>query len=887
MAGPRRPPPTTGSKAAELRAQTNELLVKANAHLSNRQPQAALHIYTTVLSKTSPAHPIAFLNRALAYLDLNFPELASSDAHKAKVAIQDIRDKFQGGFRSPGLQNLISYSRVCEQAADTGIDWATEPTCYLRGDLMDVEAASIVLDICTIRKVEKHEKTYVLLYELEAKASYRIALGLWKIGGGARMDALGTLSKGRRSIDNTSEDRDALDDLGNSILEDMSQEFFAEDRVAKDKGLESREEKEAFQMTGTRGQNRHQQSLIKRELYNENTFEPDLEGKGVPKALIDGMRSMTNNVQLQVVPSQNEKLSQLVLVAMRDIYPGELVLEERSPLYVTTASLDSDTNLYCDTCATMMLVSRSHVKRAGAETHALPGYYDPNESPTEKNTSVGSSFNTDDISDAEDPLILSQDVRMTKGLSPPLSPPSSHTVSAQGPSPPSAQIYSKPVPWTPSAINSSGSPCLCSTCGIALYCSQDCLSFAKSEFHSPLCDSVIEDRIRAQTLMYAVQKRATKGLRDSKGWTEPEEQCLRGLLLARILAIAVKTGRHPLEIDQVRFLGGGEWKARDLSLCVNYSSEEEEEKEDEEDMDWCSNACNSEKSCFGSLGARNGKESESEKDMPWSFALNVEIPLDILSRMNANPLNDLSRFDGWVVNTLMAKIERSMRVTEGARCVRVYGEQRKGIGGGCGGKDGERVWVGSLHPVFSLVGREEEGSGLGKGNVVVKEVGKGVIRCFAVATEKGEQITTTTSGGNKGNGNGNGIHEPNNADEKMLGLSFRSANDLLLLPTSQPTPKPAIKKGDLLILKPNHHNHDNNNNNVPTTILRSDPSISSSSNNNGRTTSGVQSWLSSIKEAGGGREGVKVLDGSGKVEEQSFYDGVVGARDGALGWGNE
>ncbi|KAI9695665.1 MAG: hypothetical protein M1836_006117 [Candelina mexicana] len=857
MAGPRRPPPTPGSKAAELRAQTNDLLVKANAHLSNRQPQAALNIYTTILSKTSPAHPIAFLNRALAYLELNFPELASSDAHKAKIAIQDIRDKFQGGFRSPGLQNLISYSRVCEQAADTGIDWATEPTCYLRGDLMDVEAASIVLDICTIRKVEKHEKTYVLLFELEAKANYRIALGLWKIGGGARMDALSTLSRGRRSIDNTSEDREALDDLGNSILEDMSQEFFAEDRVAKDKGLESKEEKETFQMTGTRGQNRHQQSLIKRELYAENTFEPDLEGKGVPKALIDGMSSMTNNVQLQVVTSQNGRLSQLVLVAMRDIYPGELVLEERSSLYVTTASLESDTNLYCDTCATVMLVSRSHVRRAGAETHALPRYYDPNESPTEKNTSVASSFNTDDISDAEDPLILSQDVRMTKGPSPPLSPPSSRTVSAQGPSPPSAQGHSQPVSSTPSPINSSGSPCLCATCGIALYCSQDCLSFAKSKFHSPLCDSVIEDRIRDQTLMYAVQKRATKGLRDSKGWTEPEEQCLRELLLARILAIAVKTGRHPLEIDEVRFLGGGEWKARDLQALVNYSSEEDE------DMDWSSNACNSEKSSFGS-GAQNLAEKEREKDMPWSLALNVEIPYDILSRMNANPLKDLSRFDGWVINTLMAKIERSMRITEGARCVKVYGEQRKGIGGG---KDGERVWVGSLHPVFSLIGKDEEG-GPGQGNVVVKEVGKGMIRCFAVAPEKREQTTTSGS-----NGNGNGIHEPHDADDKMLGLSFRSANDLIP-PTSHPTPNPVIKKGELLILKPN------NDNNVSPTILRSDQS----SSNNGRTSGGVQSWLSSIKEAGSGA-GVKVLDGSGKVEEQSFYDGVVGARDGALGRG--
>ncbi len=879
MAGPRRPPPTPGLKPAEFRAQTNDLLEKANTHLSNREPYAALQIYTTLITKIAPAHPIVFLNRALAYLALDFPELAIADAYKAKTAIQEIRDRLFEGYRSPSLQALVSYAKVCERAADSGADWATEPTCYLRGALMDVEAASIVLDVSNLRKAEKHEKAYIMLWDLETKANYRLALGLWKVGGGARMDALDILTRGRRMLHETSEDRESYDDLGNAILEDFNREFYAEDKMAKDMGIKGKDEKEAFQMAGARGQNYHGQALIKRQLCPENTFEPDLEGKGVPQSLINGISKITTNAHLQIIKSPTGKLAQLALVATRDISPGEIVLEERSSLYVTTTSLDSATNPYCDTCATMMLGSPSRRSLVRSQTVFPIKRFFPDESPTEPNTSVASSPIPDTISepDKDDPVILSQDV--SRKPSPPLSPPSSGTVSGKGPSPPSANRPSAP---TPSSNNRTpNNPHLCPTCNQTLYCSQHCLTFATTEYHTPLCRTSIEDTIRHSALHGAAKKRTIPGLADSKGWTEPEEQCLRQLLLARILAIAVRMGRHPLEVDEVRFLGGGEFKVRDLSPLVNYGSDEDEE------MDSLSNTCNSDlsSSVAGSgSNRRNGKVAariaEEEKTMPWSYISNIELPHRILSQMNANPLKDSRRFDGWVINTLMAKIQHSMLITRGARCVKVFGDataevrvdgMKKGLKDDKDGGEEEEVWVGSLHPVLSLVRKEgEDGVGMekGKGNVIIEEMGMGIVRCIAVSNSHDSEHETSFPAFSFDDVDEMDITHTNNNDSRGgVEQSFQAAHT---------APRPAIQKGELIILKALTEDDDDK----EPTILAND----THSPTNGKS-NGVQSWLNSVEATPTNGRSVKILDGSGKPEEQSFYDGVIGARDGARGGG--
>ncbi|KAI9710399.1 MAG: hypothetical protein M1812_007435 [Candelaria pacifica] len=845
MTGPRRPPPTPGLNPSEFRAQTNNLLEKANAHLSNQQPQIALKIYTTILTKVAPAHPIAFLNRALAYLELNFPELAVSDAHKAKIATQDIRDRYYGSLRSLGLQSLISYCRVCEQAADSGTEWATEPTCYLRGAEMDVEPASIVLDVSGLRKVDKYEKTNALLWELETKANYRIALGLWKVGGGARMDALNLLSTARLLVDDLSEDREAFDDLGNSILEDMSMEFYTENRLAQDKGLKNKEEKDAFQMAGTRGENTHRQTLIKRKLYPDNTFELDVERKGIviPKDLIDSINNITTNAQLKIINSPTGQPSHLVLVATRDIYPGELVLEERSSLYVTTTSLDSDSHLYCDACATKLLTSLSHIRRTNVPTPLPRRNYESDESPPGKNTSVASSMRTDEISDPHDPLITSF---LQQEPSPTISPPSSHTLSAKDPSPPT----------TTAKPNPPDHPHLCPQCRQALYCSQDCLKTATNTYHPVICGSSISDTILFQTLQHSNQKRNTPGIRDSKGWSKPEEQCLRILLLSRILAIAVKTGRHPLDLEEVRFLNAGEMEKSVIAGDGKSNSNSNSNLDEDMDMDTSSPTSSSSNNPPTTSSSPNHTPSpnppphhtpSTTNKTTWSYLTHIHLPFTILTSLHASPLKDLFRFDAWVINTLLAKIEMSMRVTSTTRCVKIFenengkkgrGDKRRGLSMSkkCEGEDEkeerEKVWIASLHPFLPLLFKtpspetdETTSNPLKKANVQIKESGKGGIRVFAIENSNSNLDLGIGFVNREEGGNEDGF--VNTQEEESAANEGYYADDEMMDTTSDNNPKeeirnkqrPAIKKGEVIILK---EEGDEGEGDVGVTVLRNE-----------------------------------------------------------------
>lgn len=86
-------------------------------------------------------------------------------------------------------------------------------------------------------------------------------------------------------------------------------------------------------------------------------------------------------------------------------------------------------------------------------------------------------------------------------------------------------------------------------------------------------------------------------------------------LLARLLAMAAHQDRHPLDVDEVKYIWG------DFG---------------------------------GQAGSESGRISTAPR-LPFSFAANIATPLHILEKMDIDVFATLPLYDLWVLNTLYAK----------------------------------------------------------------------------------------------------------------------------------------------------------------------------------------------------------------------------------------
>lgn len=66
-------------------------MVRGNIALSTGKPTEAIEHYTEVLYKLSPGNVCALLNRSMASLEEGYYELAAMDAHRAKIAADELR----------------------------------------------------------------------------------------------------------------------------------------------------------------------------------------------------------------------------------------------------------------------------------------------------------------------------------------------------------------------------------------------------------------------------------------------------------------------------------------------------------------------------------------------------------------------------------------------------------------------------------------------------------------------------------------------------------------------------------------------------------------------------------------------------------------------------
>ena len=144
----------------------------------------------------------------------------------------------------------------------------------------------------------------------------------------------------------------------------------------------------------------------------------------------------------------------------------------------------------------------------------------------------------------------------------------------------------------------------CDECEDIVFCSAECKQLALSKYHPAICGKELE----------AVGK-------DPDG--KNAAASLYFLLLGRAFALAETQSRHPLDLDEVKFLWG------DFVQQVNPET--------------------------GTEDPMSQKMSSSEGGLPFSFQYNVLAPLNFLEKMDIDIFAGVDKYDTWIFNVLYAK----------------------------------------------------------------------------------------------------------------------------------------------------------------------------------------------------------------------------------------
>jgi hypothetical protein len=133
----------------------------------------------------------------------------------------------------------------------------------------------------------------------------------------------------------------------------------------------------------------------------------------------------------------------------------------------------------------------------------------------------------------------------------------------------------------------------CPDCEDVVFCSQDCLERARNVYHPAICGITDFDIVAKDPSPFAATS------------------ALYTLLVARTMAMAESQNIHPLDLPQIKYLWG------DYSHSTH----------------------------------------PAERTLPFSFSNNVAQPLHLLARLDKDPFapEALSRYDTWIINTLLAK----------------------------------------------------------------------------------------------------------------------------------------------------------------------------------------------------------------------------------------
>ena len=672
-----------------------DLMIKANIYLSHHRAETALEVYTKIIYEVSPGNPCALLNRSLAYLVLGYPELAVADAYRAATFIYDLDIYESSGYpiQTDQTQNgaliraTAKYLRIEQLYLEMEEKWTTRPA-YNSGWL-EWPMAKIIIGA----PLNAATRSGIPWKTLELTALFRLSGALWYCGGGAISDALGmideALARGKYDTNHLNRNvRIQFVSLGNLIMEDV-EEHLSQNSTS-------------FQVSM-----RNKTTLVNRVVYPWNDHEHSKDIFTHVSELEKYISKTATSCTALPLPSASTR-SGLRLVASKDMYPKELVLRETSALQVTASAADNNMpGSYCDVCSALLVTpdelrQRTFISQPsspGASTIASPPYNWPKTvtesfwiptwttSPANQRPAVsvhqnsGSDFSSQTSPTSPPPDTNPYDTSTAPVHGEPPQTGSKHSQSGRSDSP-----HDRPTPLNTPDLESEFT--CCNECKQVSYCSRECYDAAS--FHDVLCNKKVELEIRSSYLAAAAKLARS----DPEDWVDgkfvhPKERCLYDLLLVRILGMTYNDNVHPLDQSEVRWLNGGLLSPD--ALVASY----EANRDGARDLEMYDS------SLF--------KEAQKLKLLPWTFMNNVVRPIQYIKTLGFDHSDQhlhVKNFDGWVINTLYAKIMESTQINEGARLVKVYNDEGMLVSAETPGSDklDQAVLSGSIFPTYSLVG---------------------------------------------------------------------------------------------------------------------------------------------------------------------------------------
>lgn len=825
---------------------TDAYFREANAALIRGDVFEALKYYTHIASDISRGHPIAFLHRSLCYLILDLPSLAVHDAYRALIAAEwaIANPKF---FKQQS--QIFIYKSLVEEAVEKKLLWAIEPTCRLADNstLLGQDLCSLrISGRATLKACERDDCTamehpavpswgsaplpkmhqpkyfkavilsYSVLEDVIAKARYRLALALWKCGGGAIRTALDIVADAMLDLDRKTQENELaqFNMLRRTIFEYMERHNDYEDRHGIDRkhGIDG--------LMDTRF------TRIKRQLYplDHNSLTIDNIVEVLPQ--IDSCLENTigPGYGLRAYPREGFT-PRLALYIISQPSSATDFWAERTFLNASTVEAGKNF-MYCYACAAGMTVDNLSCSRAiqaastgiitdddapdssegdppriyedvdaqspgdrsdhhqshdAAEAQQYSGSSGPSErrwrdGHVEEQSIQGADHSqrlkggadrqsTDGDGDAiiyaehpQPPRERSEgelsDETITGEYS--IFPPG-HTADMSFYIPthrlPLASLYAESTPpKTPQAQSSPNQPLsesakankaykldfqFCVDCNESWFCSDACFRAVSEGYHRPICNKGLEEATTNTILPHQWRRHTDEENTevDDKPGTVPlpaRQMCVL-LTMLRTLSYCYQRGQIPAEQPWYQLM--------DAKLALpKYNAETWKWN-----GSWTDDTVALDK-IFPSIlkpfetpstdAAVSKEELDDDGTMPWSFENNVVRPLYYLYSMapeehdGCDTILDAYHFDGWMIETLFAKIETGLRITPHCRKQMTYKKgklhdvkydafpDRLKLSDDVDDVDlrwrkehnlAARAWVATLHPLLNCVRVAEKG----------------------------------------------------------------------------------------------------------------------------------------------------------------------------------
>ena len=654
---------------------TDALLFEAGKYLAAGEPLVAQKIYSRVLYETCPGHVVALLNRALAYLVLDYPELAVMDAYRAAELCCEIE---------------VEQNRALRFAAEAkeARNWRVE---NVRGKGTKRPEAGRFSNVAN----EEPQRLEQESSEMEGVVQSR-----------EHDEEDGTDCDSHFESDSEYEEsRDEA--LFNA--EQQIHSYLRKERVLAEAKESWTQKPNCFVGKGWLGErlasivvsDRHFYKTSKPDRYNARLAIQTLECHAVYRlcgalwkcddgAIADAMDILSsftvNNKEIQRHEKhwkkrwiQMELLGNLITQDAIDsscedydwtaaIMKSRQTLVKRVIYPWNTYQPDLEDPDTCEEFADMVGVTAPNcAPNYEPATQELPGYAHlvatedimPGQALLEEYGLLNVSLPTEEetLCATCGVLLIAEDSKALKTAD--------------------VEVQLCPTPYQ----GSLSRKCLikCKQCDV-YYCSDQCYALA-DDFHPQLCG------LGGDKLITAFDYRRVNEERNPS-IIQPEEWYLYTSALLRILSMSIERQMHPLELEETKWLNGA-----------------------------------------FRIVPENGLASQKARRLPWRFDMCVVQPMRLLKTLGYATSELLSHFDGWVLNTLFAKIIESMWITHGPKYAKTYDQQGKLVKGGPPPQPvNKNLWMGSLDTVGSMIPIIEQSDEADTNAVVV---GGQALECYA------------------------------------------------------------------------------------------------------------------------------------------------------------